>query len=149
MNTFIPDDLYKEIIANVPIACIDIAIKFEGKILLVKRRDAPAKGEWWVPGGRVLKGEMIKEAAYRKAKEEVGIDCHVGSIIHTAETIFSDGPFGESIHSINSCFLLIPKDTHFSIKLDNHHGCFKWIDRIPLEINFYVEKCLILAGLEK
>ena len=32
----------------------------------------------------------MRETALRKAKEEVGIECHIGPIIHTAETIFPD-----------------------------------------------------------
>ena len=50
----------------------------------------------------------MRETARRKAREEVGIDCHIGPIIHTAETIFPDGPGGIPVHSINSCFLVYP-----------------------------------------
>ena len=102
MKKLIPWKLYKQIIGNVPIACVDVAIVAKGSVLLVRRKDHPAKGQWWLPGGRVLKGEMMKIAAARKARDEVGIECHVGPIVHTAETIFPDGPGGVSIHSINS-----------------------------------------------
>src|SRR5688572_24526207 len=67
--TFIPDELYARILDSVPIACVDIAIVARGGVLLVRRKDAPARGEWWVPGGRVLKGEMMRETAARKARE--------------------------------------------------------------------------------
>lgn len=71
--SYIGQELYNKILENVPIACVDIAIIVDGSVLLVKRKDAPAKGEWWVPGGRILKGETMKDAAKRKAQEEVGI----------------------------------------------------------------------------
>jgi colanic acid biosynthesis protein WcaH len=84
----IPWELYRRILETMPIPCVAIAIVAGGSVLLVMRKDPPARGQWWLPGGRVLKGEMMRDAALRKAHEEVGIECHVGPIIHTAETIF-------------------------------------------------------------
>src|SRR5258708_906024 len=110
MTSFIAQDLYDKFLTHMPLACVDIAIVADGAVLLVKRNDPPAQGEWWVPGGRVLKGERMRESALRKAREEVGLECHIGPIIHTAETIFPDGPRGIAVHSINSCFLLYPVD---------------------------------------
>jgi colanic acid biosynthesis protein WcaH len=37
---------------------------------MYSRNDPPARGQWWLPGGRVLKGEMMRDAALRKAREE-------------------------------------------------------------------------------
>ena len=37
----------------------------DGKILLVERGDAPAKGLMWLPGGRVWKGELMRDTALR------------------------------------------------------------------------------------
>lgn len=149
MSQFIPNELYYQILDNLPIACVDIAIVSDGAVLLVKRKDAPAKGQWWVPGGRVSKGEMMKETALRKAREEVGVECHVGPIIHTAETIFPDGPQGIPVHSINSCFFLYPVSPGFKPKLDSHHHDFKWVNHIPEGLHRYVERCLMGAGLTR
>lgn len=142
----IPDNLYHPIISLLPIACVDVAIIAKGSVLLVKRNDSPAKGEWWLPGGRVYKGEMMKQTAKRKALEEVGIECHVGPIIHTAETIFPAGPNGIPIHSINSCFMLYPIG-EFTVKLDSHHIEYLWTGRM-LKIHPYVRQCLLNAGIE-
>ncbi len=144
---YIPQSLYNQILQNIPIPCVDIAIVQNGRVLLVKRKDAPAKGAWWVPGGRVLKGEMMKETAARKAKEEVGIACHVGPIIHTAETIFPDGPENIPVHSINSCFFLYPKKENAKTTLDEHHDKIKWVNSIYRGLHPYVKRCLIGAGL--
>lgn len=145
--SFIPQKLYNDILSNMPIACVDIAIVAYGSVLLVMRNDPPAKGQWWVPGGRVLKGEMMTETAARKAREEVGIACHVGPIIHTAETIFPDGPFEIPVHSINSCFFLYPSDPHFRPNLDDHHTDFRWVNYVPDDVHPYVQRCLLSAGL--
>lgn len=143
----IPEFLYHQILRSLPIACVDIAIVARGSILLVKRDDLPAKGEWWFPGGRVYKGELMKETAKRKALEEAGIECHVGPIIHTAETIFPDGPGGIPVHSINSCFLLYPTSYDFAVKLDSHHSDYEWFNHIAPCLHPYVAACLVGAGL--
>ena len=148
-HNFIPNELYFRILDSVPIACVDIAVVARGGVLLVKRKDAPARGEWWVPGGRVLKGEMMRETAARKAREEIGIECHVGPIIHTAETIFPDGPNGIAVHSINSCFFAYPVQPNASPRLDDHHAEWQWASVIPAGIHPYVEQCLLRAGLDR
>ena len=68
-------NLYKQVVENMVITCIDIIIqrKVDGKLLLFYRRDAPAKGIWWWPGGRLFRGETFDEAAKRKIKDETGI----------------------------------------------------------------------------
>lgn len=149
MTQFIPPTLYHEILQNIPIACVDIALVANGAVLLVRRKDAPARGQWWVPGGRVLKGEMMRDTATRKAREEVGIDCHVGPIIHTAETIFPDGPGGIPVHSINSCFFVYPTSPDFDPHLDDHHAEYRWVRVIPEGLHPYVERCLMGAGLAR
>ena len=149
MSKLIPQKLYNQILENIPIPCVDIAIIYNGAVLIVKRKDRPAKGQWWVPGGRVLKGEMMSDTAKRKSKEEVGIECQVGPIIHTAETIFPDGPEGIPFHSINSCFFMYPSSDSAIPDLDNHHTDLKWVRFIPENIHPYVERCLLSAGLEK
>ena len=151
MSKFIEQGLYDEILRNVPIACVDVAIVYNGCVLLVRREDAPANGEWWVPGGRVFKGETLRETARRKAREEVGIECHVGPIIHTAETIFADGPRGIPVHSINACFLLYPTNdgANLSVTLDGHHTAWRWVDEVTDDLHPYVARCLRGAGLEE
>jgi colanic acid biosynthesis protein WcaH len=150
MSAFIDQELFDQILQHMPIACVDVAIVYNGCVLLVRREDAPARGQWWVPGGRVVKGETMRQTARRKAREEVGLDCHVGPIIHTAETIFPDGPRGIPVHSINACFLLYP--THDSagpaVKLDTHHAEWRWEEKVTPGLHPYVAHCLRGAGLE-
>jgi len=148
MARLIPENLYRKFLQRMPVACVDVAIVDHGSVLLVKRKDAPARGAWWVPGGRVWKGEMLRETAARKAREEVGIECHVGPIIHTAETIFPDGPGGIDVHSINACFFAYPVAPNAETRLDDHHAGHKWVRSIPRGLHPYVVRCLQAAGLE-
>ena len=70
----IPAKLYKKIVESVPILCVDVILVHDGKYILVKRKTEPLKGEWWIVGGRALKGERTEESAKRKVKEELGLD---------------------------------------------------------------------------
>lgn len=74
----IPDKQYALIRRHVPMLCVDILIyndRYEW--LLVRRRNPPLAGRWWVPGGRVLRGEALMHAAERKIAEEIGDDARV------------------------------------------------------------------------
>ncbi|MGR0320510.1 NUDIX domain-containing protein [Agromyces sp. ZXT2-3] len=45
----------------------------DGRVLLVRRRAAPQRGRWSVPGGRLEPGESFADAAAREVLEETGL----------------------------------------------------------------------------
>jgi colanic acid biosynthesis protein WcaH len=115
----IPQPEYDRILSLIPIVCVDVAIIYAGKILFIKRRDEPAAGEWWLPGGRLYRGEALIDCAYRKAKEEVGLDCKSARLVHYEATNFG------SIHSVNFCYLLEAKGD--DVKLDDTCLDYQWV----------------------
>jgi ADP-ribose pyrophosphatase YjhB (NUDIX family) len=52
------------------------------QIVLVKRAIEPGYGKWVFPGGYVDRGEEVKVAAVREAREEVGLDIELGHLIN-------------------------------------------------------------------
>ncbi len=46
----------------------------DGAVLLVKRAFPPSAGVWAIPGGGVLLGETLREAAEREIREETGVE---------------------------------------------------------------------------
>jgi len=52
------------------------------QIVLVKRAIEPGYGKWVIPGGYVVRGEEVKVAAVREAREEVGLDVQLGRLIN-------------------------------------------------------------------
>lgn len=71
---WIPDDLYRQIINVMPIPCVDLIVEdSKGRILMLKRKNEPSKGQWWLPGGRIHFGESRIDAARRKLEEECGL----------------------------------------------------------------------------
>lgn len=127
----IPKELYKKILDILPILCIDVVIVEKNKFLLVKRKLKPRKGEWWVPGGRLLKGETTEEAVKRKTKEELGIDIKILKPLGYYEDQFKENEFGlkNGIHSLSIVFLakFLPSD----IKLDHQSSQWKFAEELP------------------
>ncbi|HDY72638.1 MAG TPA: NUDIX domain-containing protein [bacterium] len=138
----IKQSLYKKIQEVLPICCVDLIIKNgKGEFLLVKRKNRPAKGQWWVVGGRVKKGETLERAALRKAKEEVGLNVILEKQLGAKETIFKKGIFGENIHTINVIFLANIKGKK-KIKLDSQSTDYRWFKKIKTNWHAYLKKVL-------
>jgi colanic acid biosynthesis protein WcaH len=64
-KTWVSDEEYKRINEVIPIVSINLLVNFENKVLLVYRNNEPAKGEWWIPGGRIIKNETFQETISR------------------------------------------------------------------------------------
>ena len=75
---YLEDHKWKICVDNVPIYAIDLIIYLkEGKLLMGKRINNPAKGFLFVPGGRIFKNEMRKFAFERISKNELGLALNI------------------------------------------------------------------------
>jgi ADP-ribose pyrophosphatase YjhB (NUDIX family) len=54
----------------------------DGRIVLVRRAIEPGFGLWVFPGGYVDRGEQVKAAAMREAREESGLDVVIGDLVN-------------------------------------------------------------------
>lgn len=88
MSEWIPDNDWATIVANVPIVSVDLLVRYDGGILFGKRINEPAKGCWFIPGGRVQKGERRSEAVHRIAMKELGLDVEIVESVGTFEHIY-------------------------------------------------------------
>lgn len=59
-------------------------------ILLVRRKNPPAKDLWAIPGGRIKFGETLQQAAEREIYEETGIRIKAESVVYVFEVIDRD-----------------------------------------------------------
>ena len=140
----IDDSLYNKIIDVLPILCVDGFIVDDDKILLLKRNNYPAINEWWVPGGRVVKNELLCDSIIRKVKEETGLDVEILNQIGITETIF------ETKHTVNVCFNLRVKSDNINITINSEHSEYKWfkMDILPININSELYKIIKIMNYE-
>lgn len=85
-----------------PIVGVGAVIVDEGKVLLVKRKYEPLKGQWSLPGGMVEIGETLETALAREMLEETGLRVDVGPVIEVFDRIMRDEQ-----HRVRYHFVLI------------------------------------------
>ena len=149
----IPSKLYEKIVENMPFCCVDMVVHYKGLVLLVKRKNKPAKGVWWLPGGRIYKNESLEHAALRKVYEETGIKARIKKRLGVYETMFKGGPFKDlktGIHTVNVCFLVEPADRNFNVqgfkgKVD--YSNYKWISSLSRKMNWYPKRVIKDSGV--
>jgi len=133
----IPAEQYQHIIEVLPILCVDVVIRnARGEYLLIKRANQPRKGEWWVIGGRLLKGETLVEAAIRKVREETSLTVQAVHPIGYYEAVSQENPFGLAprLHAVSVVFLTVV-DHHQPIRLDDQSMDWKYSEELPADFH--------------
>lgn len=142
-----PDAFYKKLLEYTPIPTVDFVVVHNGSFLLGKRKNKPAQGEWWVPGGRIWKGETQMTALKRKLKEETGMSPATVKFVGVFDAMFPDSMFGTSTHSITLLYLVKPKSIK-SLSHDYQHGELKWFKKIDPKWHPYIKEQLRSAGFK-
>lgn len=106
MAKHLPTHVFSGVIDNAPLVSIDLIVRnSQGKVLVGLRNNAPAKGNWFVPGGRILKDEPFDKAFRRLLREELGV--HLSRV--------SAAPFGIYEHFYEDSFLASDVTTHYVV----------------------------------
>jgi colanic acid biosynthesis protein WcaH len=131
------DELFAKLIQIAPLVAIDIVVRdSEGKVLLARRRDEPAKNSYFVPGGRIWKNETLRSAFERILKSEIGYDAKLDSarLIGAYDHIYPNNRFGQSgygTHYVVLAYELVLQG-NISIDLDANHASYQWLDEASL-----------------
>jgi colanic acid biosynthesis protein WcaH len=148
----ISEVLYQQIVRVMPIPCVDlIVVNDQGEVLLAKRKNEPAKNEWWFPGGRVHYLENRREAAIRKLREECGLETDQVIELGTFDVIVERQDDHELIHGITTLFS-VQIHPGEEVLLDNQNSNAEW--RLPsewmkLELNVFIRRALEVLNLPK
>ena len=126
-------EVFAEVVKNTPLVSIDLIVKDQsGKILLGRRRNAPAQGYWFVPGGRIRKNETLAQAFGRLCREELGITASISSarLLGCFEHFYPDnfaGIEGIDTHYVVLAYVLsgdaLPTDLP-----ELQHDDYRWFD---------------------
>jgi colanic acid biosynthesis protein WcaH len=143
----IPEELYQQFRRSMPLACVDlIVVDRDFRVLLLLRKNHPAFGEWWFPGGRVLYLETRRQAALRKAREECGIHASSADEIGTYDVIFDDSEKGFTSHGVTTLFV-VRADATADTALDGQSAAYAW--RTPKRWRQEPLHDFVLAGLSR
>lgn len=121
----IPDAEWEAIVANVPLVSVDLVVRHDGGLLLGRRENEPAKGEWFVPGGTVLKNERLTETVQRVATTELGCEVRILDELGAFEHFYdsSDVEGVETKHYVAHAFVvettgpITPDDQHAELRV--------------------------------
>ncbi|MEI6843451.1 MAG: NUDIX domain-containing protein [bacterium] len=147
---WIPEEVFKTILKSVPRVTVDLIIVrpsgkgFALEFLLAKRKQRPSVGQWFIPGGSILKGERIQKAVRRQLKREMGL---------TAEKILFVGAmdfFGVNDMNIryHSVMLLhmVYVEADSKTNPNRENGSVKWFSKINPHWRKTVREALAMAG---
>lgn len=84
-----------------------ILLDAAGRILLIRRANPPAQGQWSIPGGRVEPGEEWTDAVERELVEETGV---VAAVDRYVGEVRRDAPEG-GIYVIRDYVMRMPEAT--------------------------------------
>ena len=128
---FLPAADFATVIRSTPLVSIDlILVRPDGSVLVGRRQNEPAKGCWFVPGGRIRKNERLDAAFRRLLRAETGLEgerkaAHLlGVYEHLYDTnALGDGTFGTH-YVVLGYRLDVAADA--PIVADAQHAEFRW-----------------------
>lgn len=129
---------FLEVIDRTPLVSIDLIIQDSGgRVLMGQRVNEPAKGKWFVPGGRICKNETLSMAFERIVFNEVGVRCPfskaklIGAFTHLYEANAFEVP-GISTHYVVLGYQF-SVEADISLKKNAQHNGFKWFSKEDVE----------------
>ena len=141
---FLPKEIYSKMVLDAVVCCVDCLIVRTNassgtkECLLVERSSEPVKGVWWLPGGRIIKGETFFAAALRKAQQETGLTRVTPiQVLGVWNTFFPtshwDTPTEQGTQTVNAVVLVELNDPAGApdVTLDDTSEEWRWIPLSP------------------
>jgi colanic acid biosynthesis protein WcaH len=129
---FLSESVFTTVVEHAPLVSLDLCLVCQGDILLGNRANEPLKGEWFTPGGRIIKNESWQNALERIALSELGLsldDSCVFKLMGVWDHFYPNSMFDEQVstHYVN-----LPHVAKFESKRnilgDAQHSQFEWFD---------------------
>ncbi|EDQ01576.1 GDP-mannose mannosyl hydrolase [Shewanella benthica] len=130
----LPLELFKTIVSSTPLVSIDFIVMNDSEqILLGKRTNRPAQGNWFVPGGRVLKDESIEDAFIRLLDIELGLTDTVVNFKGVYQHFYEDSFFGDGC---TTHYVVLAYKVRYSGVISTlpkeQHADYKWFSKTEL-----------------
>ena len=126
-----------------------LAVVRDGRILLVPHYNTDAGPvQWLIPGGGVVFGESVRDAASREFTEETGLHAEVGSLLDVSEVLLPERPW----HSLTVAYSGTIVGGRLVAEPGHHHGekVPRWLSADELvEVPYHPKRAVELAlGLD-
>ena len=132
MSAWMPPETFIRLVELGPLVSIDLlVVNPKGELLVGKRTNRPAQGFWFVPGGRISKGETLEEAFSAITERELGQACDLsdatlaGAYTHLYDDNFM-GREGIGTHYVALGYRIALDLDPASLPADQH-GAYRWI----------------------
>lgn len=133
---FLDGETFRTVVASTPLVSIDLVVRnHEGHILLGQRLNRPAKGFWFVPGGRIYKNERLDEAFNRITQTELGqaFPRYQARLLDIYEHFYDDSVFGEPATAPDTHYVVIGYQLDITAEVvlsppEGQHDAYRWWD---------------------
>jgi ADP-ribose pyrophosphatase YjhB (NUDIX family) len=116
---FAPKEIFNQALKWFVMPTFDLILEYRGGVILVKRKIAPYKNQWALPGLRMYKGEEIIDTLKRIAKQELGLEINpkkakiIGQYVGKFQT-------ENQRQDLSTCYVIKVPDNQ-EIKLNSEH----------------------------
>jgi len=142
---FLDKSTFTTVIQNTPLVSIDlVVVNADGQALLGERLNRPAKGFWFVPGGRIFKDESLATAFRRLTLEELGEQFSIedATLLGTYDHFYDDNVFGDDFttHYVAIAYVLKVDHSLNNLPMNVQHQGYQWFDVPSLKVSETVHK---------
>jgi colanic acid biosynthesis protein WcaH len=130
-------ETFRLVVRSAPLVSIDLIVPDrQGRYLLGRRTNRPARGSWFVPGGRVLKDERLDAAFLRLTLAELGrpIERAAATFHGVYEHLYDDNAGGDdfSTHYVVLAHALPPMELELGALPREQHADYRLAARDEL-----------------
>ena len=136
MTRIVDEDDFAQVVRLAPLVSIDLIIRDPNQNVLVGlRTNEPAKGFYFVPGGRIWKDETIETAFARILKAETGAILQDAQFRGVFQNFYSSNRYGLTGFGTNYVVLAyeLRLDCRPTIILDGQHSEHRWMSEAELK----------------
>jgi len=123
---------FAQVVRLTPLVSIDLILRdSEGKVLVGLRTNEPAKGLWFVPGGRIEKDERLADAFARILSVETGLSLPMtqSRLLGVYEHLYDANRFEAPGYGTH--YVVIARELRLDrrpdIKTDDQHSAMRWM----------------------
>lgn len=130
---FLPPADFAQVVRHAPLVSIDLLVRDENERVLVGlRRNRPAQGSWFIPGGIIFKDERLDDAFFRISHVELGraIPRSEASLLGIYEHHYQDNALeipGVGTHYVVVAYQLHVHAASLDVLPAEQHKCSRWM----------------------